>query len=54
MQLDKQNGNTKWQKAVDTEYELVVIEYEAFIDKGKFSKRFLMDTNSLKYTWSLI
>ena len=37
MQLDKQNGNTKWQKAVDTEYELVVIEYEAFIDKGKFS-----------------
>ena len=37
MQLDQRNGNTKWQKAVDTEYELVVIEYEAFIDKGKFS-----------------
>ena len=37
MQLHKQNGNTKWQEAVDTEYELVVIEYEAFIDKGKFS-----------------
>ena len=34
MQLHKQNGNTKWQEAVDTEYELVVIEYEAFIDKG--------------------
>ena len=36
MQLDKQNDNTKWQEAVETEYELVVIEYEAFIDKGKF------------------
>ena len=37
MQLDQRNGNTKWKRAVDTEYELVVIEYEAFIDKGKFS-----------------
>ena len=55
MQLDKQNGNTKWQEAVDTEYELVVIEYEAFIDKGNFHiGKFLMGINSLKYTWCLM